>query len=270
MKITLSILCLYTIGIINAQDTKALDTIHANGTNTVSVFFPKPIRQAVVGIDHFVFSYNSEEEQHFGLLQASPGEKSNLLVITNDGQIYSYILKYNKKLSILNYFISIKESIGNEIPVECEEQIQLPKENSIHKSDLDKYAKNCTSFLKNSKMEILKIKRKHQIQLMVRDIEYIDGALYYMIEIQNNSSIDYEMDYLRFFTKNKSGLNPKSIQTLQIHQLYQYQFPRSIKAGSKARFVIVLGKFTVDGQKKKILVLNEKDGERDLKLMLKK
>ncbi|MCB0447603.1 MAG: conjugal transfer protein, partial [Gelidibacter sp.] len=77
---------------------KALDTIYVNDQKNVAMFFPEPIRQGITGKDNFVFTYNREKAQYFGLLQATPGPDSNLLAITNDGMVYSYILKYKEQL----------------------------------------------------------------------------------------------------------------------------------------------------------------------------
>lgn len=55
--------------------TQILDTIYANDTKNVALFFPEPIRQGVTGADNFVFTYNREKEQYFGLLQAKPEKK---------------------------------------------------------------------------------------------------------------------------------------------------------------------------------------------------
>lgn len=96
---------------------KDLDTIYANDKKNVALFFPEPIRQGITGTSNFVFTYNREKEQYFGLLQATPGIESNLFTVTKNGQVYSYILKYKEQLSKLNYFISDKESIGSERPL---------------------------------------------------------------------------------------------------------------------------------------------------------
>ena len=91
-----------------------IKTIYANENQIVAMFFPSPIRQAIVGNDAFSFSYNTTNPQHLGILQAASGQPSNLLVITIDGQIYSYHLLYNKNLSVLTYFIPIADSVGRE------------------------------------------------------------------------------------------------------------------------------------------------------------
>ena len=100
MKTNITLLILICSISIFAQ--KPLDTIYANDQKNVALFFPNPIRQGITGANHFVFTYNREKEQYFGLLQAKPGMESNLLTVTNDGKVYSYILKYKKELPKLN------------------------------------------------------------------------------------------------------------------------------------------------------------------------
>ena len=100
-----------------AQSIIVLDTIYANDTKNVALFFPEPIRQGITGSDNFVFTYNREKEQYFGLHQATPGKESNLLVVNRNGSIFSYIVRYKKQLSKLNYFIPLSNSIGNEKPI---------------------------------------------------------------------------------------------------------------------------------------------------------
>ncbi len=68
------ILLLAVISPVNAQ--KALDTLYANDKKNVALFFPSAIRQGITGASHFVFTYNREKRQYFGLLQAQPGEET--------------------------------------------------------------------------------------------------------------------------------------------------------------------------------------------------
>lgn len=270
MKIIINTILILTTIFTQAQNTKPLGTIYANNNKTVSLFFPKPIRQGIVGKSNFVFTYNQEKEQYFGLLQASPGEESNLLTITSDGQVYSYILKYSKTLPKLNYFIKKDESIGSEIPRVKKEKIQrIEIQNLKPKGKVkDLYAKNCASFLKNSHRNQNKSKQKYKVRLSIKDIAYHKDALYYLVEIHNKSKIDYDVNYLRFFTENKSSLTRKSSQTLQIKSLYTHQFPKRVRANSKAEFVVVLPKFSVGKNKRVFLELNEMEGERNLNLKL--
>ncbi len=82
----------------NTNGSMTLDTIWANEKMNLALFFPAEIRQGIVGSEDFVFTYNREKGQTLGLLKAVEGEPSNLLVITVEGNVYSYIIGYSEEL----------------------------------------------------------------------------------------------------------------------------------------------------------------------------
>ena len=81
MKKILLILSLALSISIYAQ--RPLDTIYANDRKNVALFFPSPIRQGITGASHFVFTYNREKEQYFGLLQAKQHARNTYAFIPN-------------------------------------------------------------------------------------------------------------------------------------------------------------------------------------------
>lgn len=164
----------------NAQSPIILDTIYANEQKNVVLFFPKPIRQAITGFPHFVFTYNREKEQYFSLLQAKPGIESNLLVVTNDGQVYSYLLKYTKELPTLNRFISEGESIGNEIP---KTKVTCQKGEDRFSLDVDKddYYQRAAEYLLNLPQTSISAKRKKGIKLQLEKMVYNGPETYSFI-----------------------------------------------------------------------------------------
>ncbi|MDH5415131.1 MAG: conjugative transposon protein TraN [Flavobacteriaceae bacterium] len=245
-----------------------LDTIYANEKKTVALFFPKPIRQGIVGKQHFVFNYNKEEAQHVGLLQATPGVESNLLAITDDGQVYSYILKYADRLSTLNYFIKDTESIGNEIPPvkKLEEAINRPI--FLKESERHRYKKNSLELLSKVKVPMMYAKSKGYIKLTVKDIIFRDRVLYFLLGISNTSVLDYELNYINFFMANNVRLKKSSFQKIYLPIIYSHGLPTVIKGNSRADFVMVFPKFSVDRSKKIGIELNELHGERNITLRL--
>ncbi len=90
--------------------------------------------------------------QHLGLLQATPGKESNLLVISKHGSIFSYILKYSERLDTLIYFISGSGKIGNENPEFKEVRkedvalISAPKAEKVL-ADKEPYYQNFSSYI---------------------------------------------------------------------------------------------------------------------------
>src|SRR6056297_855997 len=176
MKVTILLLLLTSSISISAQ--RPLDTIYANDNKNVTLFFPNPIRQSVTGASHFIFTYNLEKQQHFGLLQAKPGLESNLLTVTIDGMVYSYILKYSKELSKLNYFINEEGSIGNEAPAVKPVKQEI-KPSIINENRVAYFQRACDYLLKSNYQTIGTIHKKG-IKLQLQKMVY-DGSEVYLV-----------------------------------------------------------------------------------------
>ncbi|PRX39381.1 DUF4138 domain-containing protein [Salegentibacter salegens] len=249
------------------QITKVLDTIYANDTKNVALFFPEPIRQGITGSENFVFTYNREKEQYFGLLQGKPGEESNLLVVNRNGSIFSYIVRYKEKLLKLNYFIPMSNSIGNEKP-KVKDSIQA--ETSEKSVDYRKYyyEKFC-SYLLDRKQRIGKIKKRNEdIILSVENIVFDKEELYFVIQIENNSTLDYDLNFLKLSIETRQKGKRKSLQRLYQEPIYIQNLPSKIAENETVRFVYVLPKFSLSNDRRAILELNEKDGERNIELRI--
>lgn len=260
------IVCFFTKS--TAQEAVLLDTIYTNDTKNVALFFPNPIRQGLTGSDNFVFTFNREKEQHLGLLQAKPGKESNLLVITNNGTIFSYIVAYKLKLSKLNYFIPESSSIGNENgPLDRDLGIKdIPKAPSVK---VQYYERFC-SYLLNKQQRSLALKSKQNdgVKLSLKEIVFDKDELYFVIHIDNNSSLDYDLNFLNLSLETRQKGKKKSLQRIYKGPLFRYQVPSRIKEGTSARLVYVMPKFSISNERRAILELNEKNGERNIKLKI--
>jgi len=254
-----------------------LDTIYANDHKNVALFFPEPIRQGITGSENFVFTYNRETQQHLGLLQATPGKESNLLIIGNSGSIFSYIIRYSDQLEKLNYFIPGSKIIGNEIP-EISEKTSGTNQNSAGISKIENrlagtetYYQNFSSRLLKSNHRVSRIKKRNNgITLRLENIVFDREELYFVIEIKNASPIDYELNFLNLSVETRKNGRKKSIQKLVLEPVFKYNLPGIIPVGKTARFVYVLPKFSIAADKVVVINLKELNGERDLKLRLRK
>ena len=247
---------------ITAQ--QALDTIYANDQKNVALFFPSPIRQGITGANHFVFTYNREKEQYFGLLQAKPGEESNLLAVTSNGKVYSYILKYADKLTKLNYFIPEESSIGNEKPKKSVIQQKIKVDDSIQ-SRTAYFQRACEYVLKSNKENIV-TKRKEGVKLQLQKMAYYGSEVYLVLEVKNSSGIDFEIDYLSIYRTNGNKKRKASFQRLQQKVIYKHKMPSTITNGLSHRFVYVLPKFVLGENEKLMIELKELKGSRKVVL----
>ena len=241
-----------------------LDTIYANDKKNVALFFPEPIRQGITGTDNFVFTYNREKEQFFGLLQATPGTESNLLAVTKNGLVYSYILKYKEQLTKLNYFIATKASIGNERPREIKQKPMVQLQNTY--KDRTVYFQKFSEYLLKRKYVAIATKRKKGIKLQLQKIVYNASEVYLVLEIKNNSEINFEVDYLKVYRTNGNNKRKASFQRLEQDVIHHYKMPNQIRIGEKKRFVYVLPKFVLGDNEKLMIELKELNGNRRLVL----
>lgn len=253
--ITLLIICSNSM---TAQ--QSLDTIYANDKKNVALFFPKPIRQGITGAAHFVFTYNREKEQYFGLLQAKPGVESNLLTVTSDGKVYSYILKYAEQLPKLNYFIPDSSSIGSEMPkVKIVEQ----KKGAIaSQENRAPYFQRASEYLLKSKYQPIASKSKKGIKLQLQKMVYDASEVYLVLEVKNNSGINFEIDYLNVYTTNGNKKRKASYQKLKQEVIYRHKMPESIMNGLAQRFVYVFPKFVLGDNERLEIELKELKGSR--------
>jgi len=264
----------FSLSRINAQ--VELDTIYANDIKNVALFFPEPIQQGIAGSDNFILTYNREKEQTFALLQATPGKESNLLVISNSGAVFSYIVKYSEELQNLNYFIETSGSIGNvnRVVVDSENikiETDLPLNTEIKPSLNDRlYLDKFSSYLLNKSTKSAKLrKRNEKVVLKLENIVFHQEHLYFVMEIQNRSAIDYEVNFLKVSVKTRKNGKKKSMQNLIMDPVFKYEMPNKIGVGESARFVYVMSKFSIADDKLVMLDLNERNGERNIKLRIK-
>ncbi|HEX9825394.1 MAG TPA: DUF4138 domain-containing protein [Flavobacteriaceae bacterium] len=273
------IVLIFSFGLItSAQPSSKLDTLYANESHITALFFPSPIRQAVTGSENFSFSYNDETAQYFGALQGSPGTKSNLLVITYDGKAYSYRLEYRKHLTTTHRFVQSKESIGNENP-ELDTMTVAVKVNNKVNMDSSKivgpnhyrnlHFKSFSAYLVEQAYSPLKSKRKDGLVIRLLDLVYDRSEVYAIIEIENNSEIDFELDYLKIFKVNGNKKRKSSYQKLEMLPVFKYGFPKMVRVMESKQFVVVLPKFTLGDSEKLLLELNELHGGRFLELRSK-
>jgi hypothetical protein len=273
MKTIVIIISIFSLGQLNAQGLK---TIYTNENKAVALFFPDEIQQAVVGSPNFTFSYNKENSQHIGLLQGVKGVESNLLVITNTDEVFSYVLKYRNHLDTLSYFIPRQERIGLEKPVSItvlENKVPIKIDSPPTKSPQTDSQNRLAYFKKFSEFHLkynrnsLQRKQKNGIVLLLKDMIYDRTEVYVLIEIKNKSEIDLEMDYLKLFKVHGNKRKKSSYQKIALKPIYEHNLPKIIKVGGSCDFVLTVPKFTFGDTEKLLLELKEYRGNRLLQLL---
>lgn len=253
---------------------QAPDTLFTNESHNVALFFPEKIRQAVVGAENYVFSYNQEHPQFFGLLKGSAGKSSNLLAITENGYIYSYVLAYREELPRLVYFLENKAALGNEsrtFTADTSATDSLSVRRIINQNSLNrKHLETMADYYYRTSTGTLKKKKKTGISLQVSSMSYNRDQVYMVFELENLSGIDFEPEFLRIFITQGNKRRNASYQKILQEPLLKHNFPQLVKKGQRKKFVYVLPKFTVGDRETMKIELRERNGNRLLKMQLRK
>ena len=245
------------------------DTLYVNDTHVLPLIFPKPISRAVTGHSNYTLGYNQETPERVGLLQGNRGEDSNLLVVTEDGLAYSYYLVYRKPLEEKHRFVNKSEAIGNVLPEKRKDEMAQKKRRrfqTVTLADSLQYRKASRYFMERN-TTVFKAKRKDGMVLRLRDVAYFGRETYIVLEIENKSDIDFEVDFVQLFKVHGNPRKKSSYQKLSLEPLYGYKKPSIVKVGHVERFVYVVPKFTLIGRERLMIELQEKSGSR--KLLLK-
>ena len=161
----------------------------------------------------------------------------------------------------------MSNSIGNEKPLVNDSIKVIDSEASTTKKH-QYYERFCAYLLDRKKRIGRHQKRKEGIVLSVENIVFDTDELYFVIQIKNNSSLDYDLNFLNFSIETRQKGKKKSLQKLYQEPLFQYNVPSRIAKNETVRLVYVLPKFSLSNERRAVFELNEKGGERNIKLKI--
>jgi hypothetical protein len=247
-------------------------TIHINFDESAKLIY-KDIGSSLILMD--------EQPNLLRLAAQSPFPETNLTFKLQKGHLvyyYSYILVYNANPQILNYFVEdgdairvIKQSPLSENPNKktiTGEPIFTPHPQG-EMDTTSEYYSTCKQLLqKKAKLLAGLIHAKLTLQLQGL---YIDqDRLYFVIETTNTSQIPYDIDYFKFTIRIRSNFRKSASQEQELRPLYVYgdALQRIPPGGGTITKIFVFNKFTLTTDKKLLLDLGERNGDRNLFLTL--
>ncbi len=183
-------------------------------------------------------------------------DETNLTVITSDGKLYSYIISYTSNPSVLNMvFTSVEEDKTNAFfPV-------------THSNEAEIKADAGNVFYANKNIRGLADKR-FGIKLQLNGLYINNEIMYYRIKIENQSNINYDVEQLRFFIMDQQKSKRTASQELEVQPLYIHGDTSVVGSQSEHVFVYAVPKFTIPDKKYLTIQLMEKNGGRNLRLII--
>lgn len=230
---------------------------------TVHVIFPSAIRYVDLGSADLLAAKADGMENVLRVKAALRdfSRESNLSVITENGNYYTFNVKYADepvKLSVeMTDFLHDGEAVNrpnNALQIYMQE---LGQESPL----LVKLIMQ--SIYKNNDREIKHIgSKRFGIQHTLKGIYTHNGLLYFHLQLKNSSNVPFNVDFITFKIVDKKVAKRTAIQEQVIWPLRAYNNLMLVGGERTERMIFVLPKFTIPDDKMLVVELNEQNGGR--------
>jgi hypothetical protein len=235
MRLLMCLICVLGNFVISfGQETN----LFISTRKTTSLIFPYPIRHVDRGTKDVMVQPVKEADNILLVKAASenfPG--TNLSVVTDDGSVYVLAIAYGEPTTWVYYFPP---------------QVRMP---------VSAYA---TSILDNPKTMIGVRDASWDMITRVIGIYIKDDVIFYQLQLINQSSIDYGINFLRFYIRDRKRAKRTAVQEAELKPLYTAGNIKEVKAHSQNTVVVALDKFTIPDAKYLAIEIGEKNGGRNL------
>lgn len=266
MKVFLSLTgIILTAFSLKAQDTKT--SIQANITpvtiavgfeHTTHLIFPYAIKSVDRGNAEVLVQKAKGVENVLRVKAGVEGfTATNLTVITGEGALYSFLLRYQPFPEQLTHRIAERS---------------LPPERMALLSDGGNEANLMNTAKKIAAIQRFRSRPKaktHESAMALHGIYIRDQTLYLQLFLENGSNIDYDVDQFRIHIRDRKVTKRTASQETELEPLYVEGNIERIAGRSGQVIVVALEKFTIPDKKLLVIQLLERSGGRHLSIKLK-
>jgi hypothetical protein len=200
---------------------------------TTNIVFPFAVKSVDRGSKD-VLVQKAKGDDHVLELKAGKAnfQATNVSVITADGKLYSFMATYAAEPVVLNL------SFRND-------SVFLKQKHFLHISTRDE-----------------------DMKLSLRSIYIQDRVLWFGFQLKNNSQIDFEPSYIKFFLQDKKKAKRTAKQQTELVPLNRV-LVEPVPGYDKREFVFAFKQFTIPKDKRLICQVSEQGGGRFLALRIK-
>lgn len=218
---------------------KAQTSLCISTEKTTSLVFPFAILHVDRGTQSVLVQPVKESPTILLVKAASKGfPETNLSVVTEDGSIYTFVICYDSNPATWVYHLPVNKS-----------------------ATLATYS---NGILDNPKT--LRGIKDHKWDMLAKISGiYIKGdVIYYQLYLANQSPVDYDIDLLSFYIRDKKKGKRTAVQETELKPLYVAGNTSQVNANSTSAIVVALDKFTIPDAKYLAVQVMEKNGGRHL------
>jgi conjugative transposon TraN protein len=222
---------------------------------TTNLIFPYAIKSVDRGSAD-VLAQKAKGVENILLVKAGKQNflETNLSVITADGKLYSFILDYINNPTAINISF-VDDTLNTDLPTSLK---PIYNEASI-RLDAERVLKQ--------KKSVHGIRDyRYEVKFSLNGIHIKNDVIFFMVQVTNNSNINYDVDMLRFFIMDEKKSKRTATQEIEVQPICVYGDTSTIKGDTQNSIVFALPKFTIPDRKYLSIQLMEKNGGRNLQL----
>lgn len=242
---------------------------------TTHIIFDSPIKYFDAGSDRIICDKVEGVENVLKVKAAQMGVfETNVTVITFNGGYYSFLVSYNEmpnKLN-LNMCAGLNESFDYSNFKQAEKIIF--SDTYYTESEMISFAKKMIDLSKIKKKSIHHIADKvGNVTFKLANIGVKEGNIIFCITMKNTSPLDYDLDYMKFYVRDKTKRKKMVSQEIEVKPNFAYVERNGLSnetklgvSGGEFNFVFMIPKFSMADDKNLEIDIVEKDGSRNLNL----
>lgn len=239
----------------SSYNAEQLKNLQIGYSKTTSIVFPYAIKSMDKGSPDVIMQ-KAKGVENILLVKAAKQDftQTNLTIVTADNRLYVFVLNFNDACPDL--------SVNADYLAVVNDDVFFSTENENQKK-IELFA--ALALTKKKKMSGLQ-RSKFEIKLSVSGIFIHEDIMYFRLVVDNTSKINYEIDQLRFFIRDKKKSKRTASQEIEIVPLYAANARNVIADKSEVTAVYALSRFTIPEKKYLTIQLIEKNGGRQLEV----
>ena len=230
---------------------------------TVHVIFPAPVKYVDLGSTDLLAGKADGAENVIRVKAATKyfRQETNMSVITEDGNFYSFNVKYADEPLLLNVemcdFIHDGETVNR--PNNAME---------IYLTELDNESPRLVRLIMKSVHQRDKRRIRHVgckrfgVQFLLKGLYTHSDLLYFHTEVRNSSNVPFDVDFVTFKIADKKVVKRTAMQEQVVYPLRAFNYVTRVDGRKSACTVFALPKFTIPDDKKLVVEMFEKQGGR--------
>lgn len=242
---------------------------------TTHIVFDSPIKYFDAGSDRIICDKVEGVENILKVKAAQMGVfETNVTVITFNGSYYSFLISYNEMPNKLN--INMCSGLNESFDYSNFKQPEkiIFSDTYYTETEMITFAKKMIDLSKIKQKSILHIADKvGNVTFKLTNIGVKEGNIIFCIRMKNASPLDYNLDYMKFYVRDKTKRKKMVSQEIEVKPNFAYVERDGLSnetklgvSGGEFNFVFMIPKFSIADDKNLEIDIVEKDGSRNLNL----